>query len=431
MLMHYLSTRLSITSPSRLLSAATSPWGPLRGIRVLDLSRVLAGPYCCQILGDMGADVIKVEQPGIGDETRRWGPPFVHGESSYFISVNRNKKSICVDLKAKEGAEIIKRLAAVSDVIVENFLPTKLAEMGLDYDSLKIINPKLIYCSITGFGTTGPYASRPGYDALISAMYGMIHITGPDGGAGVRPGVALTDVMTGLLAHGGILASLREREISGLGQRVDTSLMEAQLSSLVNIASNFLTTGKDNSRRMGTAHPSIVPYQTFTCSDGNSLMVAIGNNKQFALFCGGLKMPNLPRDERFLTNELRVQHRHELLAIISDAMSLRTLDEWLSEFDGLDFPFGPVRSIKESFEDKQAIHRNMTATVEHPTCGSIGVVGVPVKYSRTPCEIRLPPPLRGQHTIEVLKNLISYSDETIKHLITSNIIEDGGDISMI
>lgn len=405
----------------RRLSTITA--GPLSGLRVVDLSRILAGPYCCQMLGDMGAEVIKIEQPGGGDETRRWGPPFIEGESSYFLSVNRNKRSLAVDLKHKEGVDIIKRLVAVSDVLVENFLPGKMEQLGLGYESLKEINPKVVYCSISGFGATGPLSMKPGYDALASAMYGMIHITGEKGGKGVKPGVAITDVLTGLLANGGILAALRERDLSGLGQHVDTSLMEAQLSSLVNVASNFLTTGIDNSKRYGTAHPSIVPYQAFTCSDGKSIMICIGSDTQFKSLCDSLGMPDLAGNTLYRTNDLRVKNRDRLVSLIESVFLSQPLDVWMKQFSSYHFPFGPVRSIKESFDDPQAQFRNMSVSVDHPRCGPIKVVGPPVKFSRTPSSIRLPPPLLGQHTVEILKEILDFKDSTISELKDKHIIQ--------
>lgn len=383
----------------------------------------MLGPYCSQLLGDMGADVIKVEQPGSGDETRRWGPPFVEGESSYFLSINRNKRSIAIDLKEPEGKDIIKRLVAVSDVVLENFLPGKMQEFGLGYESLREINAGIVLCSISGFGATGPLASRPGYDALISAMYGMLHITGEEGGGSVKPGVAITDVLTGLLAHGAVLAALRERDLTGHGQWVDTSLMEGQLSSLVNIGSNYLTTGQDHSKRYGTAHPSIVPYQAFKCIDGGEIMVCVGSDLQFKAFCEGLGMPEISINAQYKTNDLRVKNRDTLLKIIKERISSMPRKEWLQRFEGLRFPFGPVRSIKDAFEDPQAQFREMTLNVDHPKCGTIRMAGYPVKYSRTPLTVRLPPPLLGEHTTEILRDVLHMNSLQIQHFHEVGIVE--------
>lgn len=405
----------------------------LKGIRVLDLSRILAGPFCSQILGDMGAEIIKVEQPNLastktggGDGTRAWGPPFVSGESSYFMSVNRNKKSITVNLNKPEGREIIRKLAEKCDVLIENFLPGKMEEFGLGYDDIKKVNPRLVFCSISGFGSTGPYAQsqKPGFDIIVSAMYGMMQITGPEGSdQPIKPGVAITDVCTGLTAHGAILAALLERERgSGLGQKVETSLMESQLAALVNIASSYLTAGVDLKKKWGTAHPSIVPYQAFLCSDKLSMVVGVGSDPQFVDFCATIGRSDLSSNDLYKTNALRVSNRTTLVEIITDIMKTQPRSFWEAQFKESSFPYGPVRGIKESFEDEQAVARNMTVEVVHPKCGPIKVVGPPVKYSRTPCVIDLPPPLLGQHTDDILKDLLGLSDQRCRHLKENDII---------
>jgi succinate--hydroxymethylglutarate CoA-transferase len=409
----------------------------LDGIRVLDLSRILAGPFCSQMLGDMGAEIIKVEQPNItkregkpktggGDGTRLWGPPFVQGESSYFMSVNRNKKSITVNLTKPEGRDLILKLAKNCDVLIENFLPGKMEEFGLGYEDIKKVNPRLVYCSISGFGSTGPYADsqKPGFDIIVSAMYGMMQITGPEGSdQPIKPGVAITDVCTGLTAHGAILAALLERErTSGLGQKVETSLMESQLAALVNIASSYLTAGVDQTKKWGTAHPSIVPYQSFSCSDRLSIVVGVGSDPQFVEFCSAIGRSDLSANELFRTNALRVANRVALVGIITDIMKTQPRPYWEAKFKDYSFPFGPVRGIKESFEDEQAIARNMSVEVTHPKCGPIKVVGPPVKYSRTPCEVALPPPLLGEHTDAVLADILGLTAQQCKDLRDGEVI---------
>lgn len=397
--------------------------GPLKGIRVLDFSRVLAGPYASQILGDMGAEVIKVESID-GDDTRKWGPPFAKGyESAYFISLNRNKLSIILNMKHPAVKKVVVRLIERSDVLIENFIEGTAEKLGIGYDDVSKINNRIIYCSVTGFGSTGPFAKKPGYDAIISAMYGMMHITGDEGGAPVKPGVAVTDVLTGLLAHGAILSALYERTISGKGQRVDTSLMEAQLSSLVNVASNYLITGQDNTQRLGTAHPSIVPYQAFSCKDGKYISLAVGNDRQFEELCKALGREDWSRDKRFLTNADRVNNRDILIPAIAELLATKELVYWLAEFETKTFPFGPVRSIAESFTCEQAVQRNMIEVVVHPKCGPVKVVGVPVKYSRTPSSIRLAPPLVGEHTRAVLKDLLGFHDSEIDDLINEGAVD--------
>jgi succinate---hydroxymethylglutarate CoA-transferase len=419
--------------------------GPLNGVRVLDLSRVLAGPYCTQILGDMGADVIKIEHPS-GDDTRRWGPPYRHGESAYFISCNRNKLSVTLNMKVKESSDILLKLVQRSDVLVHNFVTGGAESLGLGYDKVSSMNPQIIYCAISGFGSTGIYASKPGYDALISAMYGMQHITGPENGPPTRPGVAVTDVLTGILSYGAICAALYERKTSGLGQKIDTSLMEAQLSSLVNIASSYLVTGKDSSRRWGTAHPSIVPYQNFLCSDGGYVSVAVGNDSQFSLFCQSLydtkllseqeihqlfdlpvSLANLRPKSEYQTNPDRVRNRVALIQTLQGIFQKESLAYWIAVLDQKGFPIGPVRNIEDSFTCPQALERGMVQEIDHPTCGKLAVVGPPIKFSRTPCSIRLPPPLLGQHSRQVLRDLLEYSDSEIDQYVQCGAISERED----
>lgn len=413
--------------------------GPLNGVRILDFSRVLAGPYCTQILGDMGAEVIKIEHPS-GDDTRKWGPPYKNGESAYYISCNRNKVSITLDMKIKQSADIVTRLVERSDVLVHNFITGGAESLGIGYEKVSKINPSIIYCAISGFGRTGIYAKKPGYDALISAMYGMQHITGEENGPPTRPGVAVTDILTGILSYGAICAALYERKTSGLGQQIDTSLMESQLSSLVYIANNYLVTGEDTSRRWGTAHPSIVPYQNFQCSDEGFISLPIGNDLQYKMFCRSLYETKVLSDEEmhlifdsskfstipsetpsenispkleFQTNPDRVRSRTTLIPILQRIFQKETVAFWIKSLDGRGFPVGPVRNIKESLTCPQAIERGMIQEIDHPKCGKLSLVGPPIKFSRTPCSIRLPPPLLGQHTREVLRNLLNFTDTEI------------------
>ena len=385
---------------------------PLAGIRVLDLSRVLAGPWASQILGDLGADVVKVERPGNGDDTRAWGPPYLKDadgqptrESAYFLCTNRNKRSITVDMASPEGQQQLQQLAAKADIVLENFKTGGLQQYGLDYASLNAINPRLIYCSITGFGQSGPYASRPGYDFLIQAMGGLMSITGvPDDEAGAGPqkvGVALTDILTGLYATIGILAALQERNRSGLGQHIDTALLDVQVATLANQASNYLVGGMVP-RRMGNAHPSIVPYQTFPTADSD-MILAVGNDGQFARFCTVAGRPEWAQDERFATNPQRVRHRAELIPLLRQTTVMRSTAEWVSALEQADVPCGPVNRLDQVFADPQVQARGIQVDLPHPL-GTVSTVASPVRLSATPVQYRMAPPLLGQHTEEVLRD---------------------------
>ena len=385
---------------------------PLTGIRVLDLSRVLAGPWASQILGDLGADVVKVERPGSGDDTRAWGPPWLKDadgqptrESAYFLCTNRNKRSITVDMASPEGQQTLRDLAAKADIVLENFKTGGLQQYGLDYASLNAINPRLIYCSITGFGQSGPYASRPGYDFLIQAMGGLMSITGvPDDEAGAGPqkvGVALTDILTGLYATIGILAALQERNRSGLGQHIDTALLDVQVATLANQASNYLVGGMVP-RRMGNAHPSIVPYQTFPTADSD-MILAVGNDGQFARFCTVAGRPEWAQDERFATNPQRVRHRAELIPLLRQTTVMRSTAEWVSALEQADVPCGPVNRLDQVFADPQVQARGIQVDLPHPL-GTVSTVASPVRLSATPVQYRMAPPLLGQHTEEVLRD---------------------------
>ncbi|XP_044032150.1 succinate--hydroxymethylglutarate CoA-transferase isoform X2 [Siniperca chuatsi] len=394
--------------------------GPLEGVRVLDVTRVLAGPFASMILGDLGAEVIKVERPGAGDDTRAWGPPFVGTESAYFLSVNRNKKSISVDLKHPRGAHIIQELAGVCDVLIENYLPGKLQQMGLGYEQLSGVNPQLIYCSISGYGQTGPQAQSPGYDSIASAVSGMMHITGPEDGEPVRPGVAMTDLATGLYAHGAIMAALLQRHKTGRGVHIDCNLLSSQVSCLSHIAANYLNAGKE-ARRWGTAHESIVPYQGFRTKDGH-LVVAAGNDKQFVRVCQVVELMELTDEPQYKTNKLRVQNRKQLLHTLSRRFLQEKTADWLRRFEGSGVPVGPINSIQEVFSDPQVKHNGLIQEMDHPTAGRIAVPGPAVRFSTFAPGEPTPPPLIGQHTVQVLRDILSYDDDVIKTLLESRAV---------
>lgn len=385
--------------------------GALSHLRVLDLSRVLAGPWASQILADLGAEVIKIERPGVGDDTRRWGPPFMatsegaaSGESAYFLSTNRGKKSVCVDIKSSEGQRALQSLASDCDVLIENFKVGDASRYGLGYDGLSKHNPALVYCSITGFGQTGPMRHRPGYDFMIQAMAGLMSITGaPDeqeGGGPQKVGVALTDIMTGLYATIGILAALAERERSGLGQHVDMALFDVTAASLANQASNYLV-GGINPGRLGNAHPNIVPYQSFVVADGH-IVVAVGNDGQFRRFVEVLGAPELANNPHYSSNENRVQHRDNLVPILQSKMLNKTKEEWLALFEAAQVPAGPINSIADVFASDQADARGLCIELNHALNPSLKLPGSPIKLSRTPVRYRSAPPLLGEHTDEVL-----------------------------
>ncbi|XP_015258515.1 PREDICTED: succinate--hydroxymethylglutarate CoA-transferase [Cyprinodon variegatus] len=386
-------------------TAAGTPPRPLEGVRVLDLTRVLAGPFATMILGDLGAEVIKVERPGGGDDTRAWGPPFVASESVYFLSINRNKKV---------------QLAGVSDVLVENFLPGKLSQMGLGYAELSRLNPRLIYCSISGYGQTGPQSQSPGYDSIASAVSGMMHITGPEDGEPVRPGVAMTDLATGLYAHGAVMAALLQRQRTGRGAHIDCNLLSSQVSCLSHIAANYLNAGKE-ARRWGTAHESIVPYQGFRTKDGH-LVVAAGNNQQFVRVCQVLDLQNLTEDPNYRTNQLRVQNRKQLLQTLSERFLQENTADWLRRFQGSGVPVGPINSIQEVFSEPQVKHNGLIQEMEHPTAGRIAVPGPAVRFSSFSLSAPTAPPLIGQHTVQVLRDTLACSDDVIRELLEAKAV---------
>ncbi len=388
--------------------------GALSHIRVLDLSRVLAGPWCAQNLADLGAQVIKVERPGAGDDTRHWGPPFAKDpngqdttESAYYISINRNKKSITLDISTPEGQAIVRDLVKTSDVVIENYKVGQLAKYGLDYPSLCAIKPNLIYCSITGFGQTGPYQHRPGYDFILQGMGGFMSITGEadhlPGGGPQKAGVAIVDLFTGMYASSAILAAVIHRDRSGEGQYIDMALLDTQVAMLANISSNYLCSGV-SPHRWGNAHPNVVPYQTFQTSD-SWIIVAVGNDSQFRNFVKVGNREALADDPRFATNPARIEHRAALIPLLAEMVKEKTKAQWISLLEAAGVPCGPINNLQEVFENEQVIARGIEMRVPHPTAGTMKLVASPMRLSKTPVEVRMPPPLLGQHTDEVLHEL--------------------------
>ena len=409
----------------------TATPGALSGIKVLDLSRVLAGPWATQMLADLGADVIKVERPIAGDDTRHWGPPFLKDdagqatrEASYFTACNRNKRSITVDMAHPEGQALLRQMAAEADVVVENFKVGGLQQYGLDYDSLKALNPRLIYCSITGFGQDGPYAERAGYDLMVQAMCGLMSITGhadgEPGGGPLKVGVAVIDVFTGLYASNAILAALNARDNArhgtGQGQYIDMALLDVGMAVLANQAAGFLATGQAPGRA-GNIHPSLAPYQDFPSRDGNVLL-AIGNDGQFARFCEACGHPDWAQDARFATNTARVQHRAELLERLLPVMRTRTTAEWIALLEDKAVPCGPINTVAQAFDDPQVRHRGIARTLPRQAgdgIAQVATVANPMRLSATPVSYRRAPPSLGQHTQEVLHEL-GLSEERIRAL---------------
>lgn len=427
-----------------LQSASKGSNLPLSGVRVIDMTRVLAGPYCTQILGDLGAEIIKLEHPTNGDDTRAWGPPFANytspsadsdplieshkstklpGESAYFLGINRNKKSVGLNFKSQEGQQIIKDLILSADVVIENYVPGTLAKYGLAYDQLpEPAKSKIIYTSITGYGQTGPYAQRPGYDVMVEAEFGLMHITGEPDGQPVKVGVAVTDLTTGLYAASSIMAALIHRSKSGEGQHLDVCLSDCQVTTLANIASSCLISGKPDTGRQGTAHPSICPYQGFPTKNNGQILIAGGNDTQYQAVCQAIDRSDLGADERFQTNQLRVKYRDILVPEISKTTLTKTNEEWLKIFEGKRFPYAPVNDVQTTLNHPHVLARNMIAEVDHPACGKIKVVNSPVKFSKTQPTVRTPPPLLGQHTNEVLEQVLGYSGEKIQELKSNGIV---------
>ncbi|XP_037909295.1 succinate--hydroxymethylglutarate CoA-transferase [Hermetia illucens] len=393
---------------------------PLSGVRILDLTRIIAGPFCTMVLADLGAEVIKVERPFVGDESRKWGPPFLsNGDAVYFTASNRNKKSVCIDLK--RGTELLHNLATKCDVLVENYVPGKLSEYNLGYETLKDIAPHLIYCSITGYGSSGPYAKKPGYDVIAASVGGLINITGSEDGPPAKVGVAVTDVATGLFAHGAILAALLQRHRTGRGQKIDVNLLSTQVACLINVAANYINAGKEG-KRWGTAHESIVPYEAFKTSSGY-ITIGTGSDDQFKSLCKFLGISELATDPKYLTNSDRVKNRKELISILSGIISKNSSAHWMKVFEKAPFPVGPINTMQEVFADPHVKAIELVKTLKHPKAGEVKVVGPPVVYSEGKNTARTAPPTLGQHTDEVLKNILDLSDADIQNLREKKVIQ--------
>lgn len=403
----------------------------LSHIRVLDLSRVLAGPWCGQILGDLGADVVKVERPGAGDDTRTWGPPWIRtatgedtGEAAYFMAANRGKKSVTIDISVPEGQALVRSLAARSDVLLENYKVGGLRQYGLDYESLSASNPRLIYCSITGFGQDGPYSSRAGYDFIVQGMGGLMSITGErddlPGGGPQKVGVAVADLFTGMYATVSVLAALAYRDVSGRGQYIDMALLDTQVAMTANMGMNYLASGKAPVRA-GNAHSNIVPYQTFAAADGE-IILAVGNDGQFARLCRVAGRPDLAEDERFATNPARVKHRSVLVPILAQLIASRPKQWWSDSLEAVGVPCGAVNDLAQVFADPHVRHRGMQVEMPHPTAGRVSLVGSPIKMSETPVSYASAPPLLGQHTDEVLRDLLGLDADAIAGLRERHVV---------
>ncbi|MGA8360859.1 MAG: CaiB/BaiF CoA-transferase family protein [Candidatus Dormiibacterota bacterium] len=399
--------------------AQPPPSGPLAGVRILDLSRILSGPFATMIFADLGADVIKLENPRTGDDTREWAPPYQGDQSAYFLSVNRNKRGIAVDLKAARGREIAMRLVDISDVVIENFRPGTAGRLGLGYDDMSARNPRLIYASISGFGQTGPYVSEPGYDAIAQALGGLMSVTGEADGAPVRVGNSAADLGAAMWAAIGILAALHARHTTGLGEWIDISLLDGQIASLTYLAGGYFASG-EVPRRYGSAHPSIVPYQALRTADGH-LMVAVGNDTLWQRFAPLIGLPELVDDPRFVSNPQRVANRAQLIPLIEAALATRSSAEWAEDLTRVGIPAGAINSIAAALEHPQVEARNMVLTTQHPTAGTLRMTASPIKLSRYTAKVRRPPPVLGEHTDEVLGEL-GYSDADIATLRDEGVI---------
>jgi crotonobetainyl-CoA:carnitine CoA-transferase CaiB-like acyl-CoA transferase len=399
----------------------------LDDIRVLDLTRAMAGPYCTMMLGDLGADVIKVERPGTGDESRGWGPPFIGeptesapGESAYFLAVNRNKRSITINLKSESGLEIMQRLIAQSDVLVENFRTGVLDKLGLGLTQAQKINPGLIYCSISGYGRTGPFAERPGYDVIIQAEGGMMGITGPVEGPPSRVGVPIVDITSGMFAASSILAALYARARTGEGQHIDISLFDTQTALLTNVAGNYLI-GGEPPKRLGNDHPNLAPYAAFPASD-KWFVVGVANEMQWERFCGVIDQPDMQDDPRFSTNSDRVANRSGLSRLLEEIFSTQTAEDWLTRFRQAGLPCGPINNISEVFDHPQVSARELILESDHPSAGHLKLTGFPYKLSATPPALRMPPPRLGEHTEDILVDLLGYDERELREFQTNKVI---------
>jgi formyl-CoA transferase len=385
----------------------------LAGVRIVDLSRVLAGPFCTMVLADLGADVIKVEPPH-GDDTREWGPPFAGGESAYFLAVNRNKRSMTLDLKTAGGRQVLLDVVARCDAVIENFRPGTLDRLGIGYDQMRAVNPRLVYCMISGFGAEGPSSGLPGYDPIIEAMGGLMSITGEPDGQPVKVGVAIIDVVAALFASTSILAALRRRDASGLGERVDIAPFDTELAALANVASSYLIS-RQRPHRHGNAHPSIVPFDLVRASD-RYLMLGVGNDRQWRRLCEVAGLAEFADDPRFATNRERVAHREDLMALLRPVFARRTADEWSEQLMQAGVPSAPVNTLDRVFDNQLVKTRDVVATVEHPTAGPLPLVASPLHISGQRLPVRMPPPLLGQHTHELVAGMLAYTSEQIARL---------------
>ena len=392
----------------------------LEGIRVLDLTRALAGPFCTLMLGDNGADVIKVEIPGTGDDTRKWGPPFIGEESAYYLSINRNKRSLTLNLQDTQAQEVFMKLAKDIDVVVENFTPGVMGRFGLDYDAVKAVNPKVVYCSISGFGQDGPYRNRPAYDQIMQGVGGLMSITGEPDGEPQKIGIAVTDIGAGMWSAFAIMAALHHREKSGEGQYIDISMLDAQVAWLTYQAAFFFANG-EAPKRMGAAHPTLVPYQAFMCNDGKYINVAVGSERIWGRFCQGMNREDLKDHPDYATNSVRVNHRGAMVSMLQEIFLTRPVAEWVEDLQAANVPCGPINDLADVFADPQVLARNMYLEMPHPTLGSIKQTGLPIKFSLTPGGLDRHPPLLGEHNQEILQSL-GYSDADVQSLKEQSVI---------
>ena len=392
----------------------------LEGIRVLDLTRALAGPFCTLMLGDNGADVIKVEIPGTGDDTRKWGPPFIGEESAYYLSINRNKRSLTLNLQDAQAQEVFMKLAKDIDVVVENFTPGVMGRFGLDYDAVKAVSPKVVYCSISGFGQDGPYRNRPAYDQIMQGVGGLMSITGEPDGEPQKIGIAVTDIGAGMWSAFAIMAALHHREKSGEGQYIDISMLDAQVAWLTYQAAFFFANGEPP-KRMGAAHPTLVPYQAFMCNDGKYINVAVGSERIWGRFCQGMGREDLKDHPDYATNSVRVNHRGAMVSMLQEIFLTRPVAEWVEDLQAANVPCGPINDLADVFADPQVLARNMYLEMPHPTLGSIKQTGLPIKFSLTPGGLDRHPPLLGEHNQEILQSL-GYSDADVQSLKEQSVI---------
>jgi len=392
----------------------------LDGIRVLDLTRALAGPFCTLMLGDNGADVIKVEIPGSGDDTRKWGPPFIGEESAYYLSINRNKRSLTLNLQDAQAQEVFMKLAQDIDVVVENFTPGVMGRFGLDYDAVKAVNPKVVYCSISGFGQDGPYRNRPAYDQIMQGVGGLMSITGEPDGEPQKIGIAVTDIGAGMWSAFAIMAALNHRGKTGEGQYIDISMLDAQVAWLTYQAAFFFANG-EAPKRMGAAHPTLVPYQAFMCKDGKYINVAVGSERIWERFCQGMEREDLKDHPDYATNSVRVNNRGAMVSMLQEIFLSRPVAEWVKDLQAANVPCGPINDLADVFADPQVLARNMYLEMAHPTLGSIKQTGLPIKFSLTPGGLDRHPPLLGEHNQEILKSL-GYSEADVQSLMAQSVI---------